>query len=92
MLGQKDIKDKEVKHKGSFSGYPPSADLTPLQDQILLRKIWGRKVSTLVRSVRAACRGCQEASKNTWHILNANYNAVAEAESVIASSEAVAVA
>ena len=62
------------------------------RDQILLRKIWGRKVSTVVSLGRAACRGCQEASKNTWHILNANYNAVAEAEGILASSEALAVA
>ena len=32
-----------------------------------------------------ACRGCWEASLNTWHNINANdtYSAVAEAESIL---------
>jgi len=38
-----------------------------------------------------ACRGCREASLNTWQNINANYNPVAEAEEILAS-EALAVA
>jgi len=38
--------------------------------------------------LKAACRGCREASLNTWQNTNANntYSAVAEAEELLGSS------